>query len=1052
MPGHRMDLTSRRFLRDKILGFCHPMWTIAVFVSMLFVFSSSYGQVNLTGNLTDYIDNIVDQIPGTTPANLYQVPNSSETSIWRQIIQDIMTGDYANANNQAASLEYRVVHYTDNSVNPNHEYYVLERVSGATSHYWGTFVFNTNPLRYRLVIQSPHPENDRNTGYQGFRVFKEAGARAFFVSGIHRCNNTTDSPCDGTTTTCTGSAAPYRVSDPPHNVTGTFQITTEEMLAYIPDLFIIQPHGFSKGTGDPDVIASNGSRYTPAGTDYLVELCNNYYAQDNSLTFKIAHIDLDWDELIARTNVQGRLLNQVVDPCGTYATMASGRFFHLEQAYDKLRDSEANWYKLVNAVILTFPEDNGMISRQSGSWTDPETWLSGTVPGPNDNVSILEGHVITVDNDQAECHSIVFGGPNAHIDMNANSRLTVYGDFMLYSQTHNVFSAGWSAENAVVRFAGDEDQLLSGWSTSGGSTSFRDVIIEKGPDAIVRTDGSGMRLGIQNSLDIISGILSIEPDDDIEARWASSGNLTSNQDLNVTVEANGRLRLIDGDGTHFIRSGAGSLPIGRMTIYGNVELYDASSYDISIDGIDIKDGGTLEVGTGLGSTTYGPEFNPGLINIESGGSLYNVTTSDVWFDTTVVDLQPGGTYKTSSSSTIFPPTLYNNAKVRYQRDPVTVATDQVVVDTGYIDIEFSFNGNATKKIWSLTNDRAIVDSLIVNNDAEFILEASSPHTLTVGGTIRLTSGVLDNDNGSAVLALADGGVISRAYGEISTAPQFLGSASVRYSSNTTPVLTGPELPTDENVLYDLIIDSDVGVTLGSNVTVNHALQINDGPFMTSGFTATLGANATIDESSGYIARGRVQTTIILTQSTNEDFGGLGVEINAVGAAPGQTSVVRTTGAAQSLPGGASVSRCFDIVPQNNSGLNATIVFHYDESELNDNEETHLQLYSSDDGGANWTPRGGTIDTDANTVTLSGVDSFSVWTLGSEVSYICGDANNDGHVNLLDILFLISNIYEEGPDPLHFEAADVDSSGNLNLLDILKLIDNLYGAGNPLNCQ
>ena len=182
-PGHRKGLASRRFQRDKFLGFCPTMWPLAGFIIMIFISSSLYSQANITGNLTDYVDNIVDQIPGSTPANIYQVPNSSETSIWRQIIQDIMSGDYAGANSQAASVEYRVVHYTDNSVNPNHEYYILERVSGASSHYWGTFVFNTNPRRYRLVIQSPHPEHDRNTGYQGFRVFKEAGARAFFVSG-----------------------------------------------------------------------------------------------------------------------------------------------------------------------------------------------------------------------------------------------------------------------------------------------------------------------------------------------------------------------------------------------------------------------------------------------------------------------------------------------------------------------------------------------------------------------------------------------------------------------------------------------------------------------------------------------------------------------------------------------------------------------------------------------------------------------------------------------------------------------------------------------------
>ncbi len=58
--------------------------------------------------------------------------------------------------------------------------------------------------------------------------------------------------------------------------------------------------------------------------------------------------------------------------------------------------------------------------------------------------------------------------------------------------------------------------------------------------------------------------------------------------------------------------------------------------------------------------------------------------------------------------------------------------------------------------------------------------------------------------------------------------------------------------------------------------------------------------------------------------------------------------------------------------------------------------------------------------------------------------IRGDANGDGLVNLLDILFMIAYIYEEGPRPIPMNSAEINSDGHINLLDILSLIDIICG--------
>ncbi|MEW5923116.1 MAG: PKD domain-containing protein, partial [Candidatus Zixiibacteriota bacterium] len=69
-----------------------------------------------------------------------------------------------------------------------------------------------------------------------------------------------------------------------------------------------------------------------------------------------------------------------------------------------------------------------------------------------------------------------------------------------------------------------------------------------------------------------------------------------------------------------------------------------------------------------------------------------------------------------------------------------------------------------------------------------------------------------------------------------------------------------------------------------------------------------------------------------------------------------------------------------------------------------------------------------------------------------VSYICGDANMSGSVNLLDVTYLISYLYRGGPAPVPYEAGDVDGRININILDVTYLITYLYRGGPPPKCQ
>jgi len=66
-------------------------------------------------------------------------------------------------------------------------------------------------------------------------------------------------------------------------------------------------------------------------------------------------------------------------------------------------------------------------------------------------------------------------------------------------------------------------------------------------------------------------------------------------------------------------------------------------------------------------------------------------------------------------------------------------------------------------------------------------------------------------------------------------------------------------------------------------------------------------------------------------------------------------------------------------------------------------------------------------------------------------FICGDANNDDNVNILDIVYIINYIYKNGPDPIPPDAAEVDGQPGTNILDIVYLINYLYKNGPDPEC-
>ncbi len=171
------------------------------------------------------------------------------------------------------------------------------------------------------------------------------------------------------------------------------------------------------------------------------------------------------------------------------------------------------------------------------------------------------------------------------------------------------------------------------------------------------------------------------------------------------------------------------------------------------------------------------------------------------------------------------------------------------------------------------------------------------------------------------------------------------------------------------------------VQLMSPIAVNGSVTLGSGDLNLNGNVLTLGPNASVSETAGNTifcgTTGYITTVRTLNAPSAVNVGGLGIVLTS-SANLGSTTVKRQH-AVCTGGGNSSIKRSFTVIPTNNSSLNATLAFRYDDSELNGITESQLTMFKSADGGTTWTYVGGTLETGNNTLTLTGVNSFSMWT-------------------------------------------------------------------------
>ncbi len=422
------------------------------------------------------------------------------------------------------------------------------------------------------------------------------------------------------------------------------------------------------------------------------------------------------------------------------------------------------------------------------------------------------------------------------------------------------------------------------------------------------------------------------------------------------------------------------------TINSNDKLWPSSGSGSTIPyNVAIQSGKTIPMGT-TGSLTARNNFNvfgvftfgttnadltvQGNCTVETGGTLTLSSTSGS-------DLYLYGNFVNNGT--------FNSAQraVFFQKD----GTQTISGTTSPLSIDYVRIGGVGSTTVQLTTDNL---SIPAANGGEVITFTNETDVFDLNGK-TLTMGTAYKSS------------------TISGSGSFKGSISSSMSILGTGDLGTLKFANDLNLLNLTMNKTSSGsVTLGSNLTINGALTVTSGDINTGSNTVTLASGASISEAAGHMVVGNIATSRTLSQNTNNDFGGLGVQINAAGASPGSTTVTRVTGTALTGNGNSSIKRYYQITPTANTGLNATLVFKYDNraSELNGITEDSLVLFRKKESETEWRWMGGTLNTTNKTITLTGVDTFSTWTAGGkdaplpvELTSFAGNVVN-GKVNLI----------------------------------------------------
>ena len=244
-----------------------------------------------------------------------------------------------------------------------------------------------------------------------------------------------------------------------------------------------------------------------------------------------------------------------------------------------------------------------------------------------------------------------------------------------------------------------------------------------------------------------------------------------------------------------------------------------------------------------------------------------------------------------------------------------------------------------------------------------------------------------------------------------------------------------------------------GILLKGNIAVNGTLDLLNGDsiFLNNyiidlGNTGSISGEVESRRITG-LTGGYIQATRTMNAPSGYNPGNLGIEITS--AANLGSTIIRRGHQQQSEE---FINRYFDVIPINNSSLNATIKFYYFDAELAGISAANLAIFSSNNGGINWVNHGyDGLNNVLKYVTKAGFDQLDRFTLSNisqplsiqllylqaqpagnkvNITWATGNENNNDHFEIERSL--------DGYD--FYKIATVGSKGNSSITQYYSFTD------------
>ena len=429
-----------------------------------------------------------------------------------------------------------------------------------------------------------------------------------------------------------------------------------------------------------------------------------------------------------------------------------------------------------------------------------------------------------------------------------------------------------------------------------------------------------------------------------------SGNVTLMSNVTITPSAGLTLQtgavlnlnnyiLTYNSGTFVSQSGTFVNSPGTVRTQNDIGFYPVNGSFFNAD-IKINIGTTFSGNSGAGDRFYGNVIIDNGATMNCGNTTGRVTNIHG-------NITNNGTLTASSTNghiRIKGPSLVNNGLVSLASGNFYFDTTTSLSGTGSFTSHANLTGNANVTL----NSAHQMSSITINTGTVFnitnrLLKFTASNPIGVTGTFNTTASTVEY-NGTAL--------------------QSVSVTNINY--------------------YGLRINNPAGAILLGNITIPDTLSVILGDLNLNGRIITLNSTAYMTETPGNVifgTSGYITTTRTLGAPASLNVAGMG----AVLTSPtnlGNTEVRRGHTVQTGLNGGTSIKRYYDITPANNTGLNATLVFKYDDSELNGKPEPSLKLFKSTNSGSTWLYQGGTVNIAASQITLAGITSFSRWSADS----------------------------------------------------------------------